>query len=36
MIRRAFEAIGHPVSRLVRIAVADLTLESLREGTGAC
>jgi len=33
VIRRAFETIGHPVVRLVRVAVADLVLGSLREGS---
>lgn len=33
VIRRAFESIGHPVVRLVRVAVADIALGSLREGT---
>lgn len=32
VIRRAFEALGHPVVRLVRTAVADITVGSLREG----
>ena len=33
VVRRAFDSIGHCVSRLIRIAVADLTLGSLGEGT---
>ena len=33
VIRRAFETIGHPVVRLVRVAVADVVLGSLREGS---
>ena len=33
VIRRAFDSIGHSVARLVRIAVADLSLGSLREGS---
>ena len=32
VIRRAFDSVGHSVVRLVRTAVADLTLGSLREG----
>jgi 23S rRNA pseudouridine2605 synthase len=32
VIRRAFEFLGHPVARLIRVAVADITLASLREG----
>jgi len=32
VIRRAFEFIGHPVVRLVRIAVADIHLGSLSPG----
>jgi 23S rRNA pseudouridine2605 synthase len=32
VIRRAFDSIGHSVVRLVRIAVADISLGSLREG----
>jgi 23S rRNA pseudouridine2605 synthase len=32
VIRRAFESIGHPVVRLIRVAVADIALGSLREG----
>ncbi len=32
VIRRAFETLGHPVLRLVRVAVADIPLGSLREG----
>ena len=32
VIRRAFDSLGHPVARLVRVAVADITLASLREG----
>jgi 23S rRNA pseudouridine2605 synthase len=32
VIRRAFDSIGHPVARLLRVAVADITLASLREG----
>jgi 23S rRNA pseudouridine2605 synthase len=33
VIRRAFESLGHPVARLVRVAVADLSLDSLGEGS---
>lgn len=33
VIRRAFDSIGHSVARLVRTAVADLPLGSLREGS---
>jgi len=33
VIRRAFESLGHCVARLVRVAVADLSLDSLREGS---
>ncbi len=33
VIRRAFESLGHPVTRLVRIAVADLSLGLLRAGS---
>ena len=32
VIRRAFDSLGHPVARLVRVAVADITLASLPEG----
>jgi 23S rRNA pseudouridine2605 synthase len=32
VIRRAFDSLGHPVARLVRVAVADITLASLLEG----
>lgn len=32
VIRRAFEALGHPVCRLVRVAVGDVTLNGVREG----
>ena len=32
VIRRAFDSLGHPVARLIRVAVADLTLASLHEG----
>jgi 23S rRNA pseudouridine2605 synthase len=32
VIRRAFDSIGHSVTRLVRVAVADVTLASLSEG----
>jgi 23S rRNA pseudouridine2605 synthase len=32
VIRRAFDSIGHSVTRLIRVAVADITLASLREG----
>jgi 23S rRNA pseudouridine2605 synthase len=33
VIRRAFDSIGHSVARLVRTAVADLSLGSLSEGS---
>jgi 23S rRNA pseudouridine2605 synthase len=33
VIRRAFDSLGHCVARLVRVAVADLSLGSLREGS---
>jgi len=33
VIRRAFDSIGHSVARLVRTAVGDLSLGSLREGS---
>jgi 23S rRNA pseudouridine2605 synthase len=33
VIRRVFDSIGHSVTRLIRVAVADITLASLREGT---
>ena len=33
VIRRAFDSIGHSVARLVRTAVADLSLGSLHEGS---
>ena len=33
MIRRGLQALGHNVSRLVRIAIADLHLDTLGEGT---
>jgi 23S rRNA pseudouridine2605 synthase len=33
VIRRAFDSLGHCVARLVRVAVADLSLDSLREGS---
>jgi len=33
VIRRAFEALGYPICRLVRIAVGDVTLDAVREGT---
>lgn len=32
VIRRAFEALGYPICRLVRVAVGELTLEGVREG----
>ena len=32
VIRRAFESLGHPVCRLIRVAVAEITLESVRQG----
>lgn len=32
VIRRAFESLGHPVCRLIRVSVADIKLESVREG----
>lgn len=32
VIRRAFDAIGHSVTRLIRVAVADITLSPLGEG----
>jgi 23S rRNA pseudouridine2605 synthase len=32
VIRRAFDSLGHPVARLIRVAVADITLASLPEG----
>jgi 23S rRNA pseudouridine2605 synthase len=32
VIRRAFDSLSHPVARLVRVAVADITLASLPEG----
>ncbi len=33
VIRRAFDSLGHRVARLVRVAVADLSLGSLRSGS---
>jgi len=33
VIRRAFDAIGHSATRLIRVAVADVVLDSLKEGT---
>ncbi len=33
VIRRAFEHLGHPVVRLVRVAIADLKLGALKPGT---
>jgi 23S rRNA pseudouridine2605 synthase len=32
VIRRAFEALGHTVCRLIRVAVGEITLDSVREG----
>jgi 23S rRNA pseudouridine2605 synthase len=32
VIRRAFEVLGYPICRLVRIAVGDVTLDAVREG----
>lgn len=32
VIRRAFETLGHPVCRLIRVAVGDVTLDAVREG----
>lgn len=32
VIRRAFESLGHPVARLIRIAVSDVYLGNLKEG----
>lgn len=32
VIRRAFESLGHPVCRLIRVAVAEITLQSVRQG----
>ncbi|MDA8124690.1 MAG: pseudouridine synthase [Deltaproteobacteria bacterium] len=32
VIRRAFDAIGHSVIRLIRVAVADILLEPVKEG----
>jgi 23S rRNA pseudouridine2605 synthase len=32
IIRRAFEHLGHPVTRLIRVAVAGLTLGDLKPG----
>jgi 23S rRNA pseudouridine2605 synthase len=32
VIRRAFEALGYPINRLVRVSVGDVTLEGVREG----
>jgi 23S rRNA pseudouridine2605 synthase len=32
VIRRAFEVLGHPVRRLIRVAVGDVTLNAVREG----
>ena len=32
VIRRAFEALGYPINRLVRVAVGDVTLDGVREG----
>jgi len=32
VIRRTFEALGHPVRRLIRVAVGDVTLNAVREG----
>ncbi len=32
VIRRAFESLGHPVCRLIRVAVAEITIESVRAG----
>jgi len=33
VIRRAFDSVGHSVTRLIRVAVADILLAPLREGT---
>jgi 23S rRNA pseudouridine2605 synthase len=33
VIRRAFEALGHSVVRLIRVAVSDLSLEDLKPGS---
>ena len=32
VIRRAFDSLGHSVARLIRVAIADVTLAALREG----
>jgi len=32
VIRRAFDSLGHPVARLIRVAVAEILLAPLREG----
>ena len=32
VIRRAFDSLGHPVARLIRVAVAEIPLAPLREG----
>jgi 23S rRNA pseudouridine2605 synthase len=33
VIRRAFDTLGHSVVRLIRVAVADLSLDDLKPGT---
>ena len=32
IIRRFFEDIGHPVTRLIRVAVGDINIDNLRQG----